>query len=285
MHPQHRIIPGTDTIVAPQFLDKGTPQWNSGRSSRELLAEWVTRADNPYFARAAVNRLWAHFFGIGLVDPVDDLDPENPASHPELLDEVTRQFVDSGFDLKFLIRAITASRAYQLSSETTHATQAEARQFTRMAVKGLSAEQLWDSLVLATGFREPVRNPQQSIVPPPNSPRAEFLERFAERVESRTEQQTSILQALALMNGRVVSEATSLDRSETLAALLDAPFLDTAARIEALYLATLTRRPRPGEIDRMIEYANDGGSNNDPRGALADIFWALLNSAEFILNH
>ena len=109
-------VPGTDKVVPATFLDGSEPNWRPQVPAREILAEWMVAPDNPYFSRAAVNRLWAHFFGIGLVDPVDDMGADNPPSHPELLDALARSFIEHGFDRKYLIRAIVLSRAYQLTS-------------------------------------------------------------------------------------------------------------------------------------------------------------------------
>ena len=137
-------IPGTAKVVEARFPDGKSPVWKDNVESRHALAEWLTSPSNPYFARTATNRLWAHFFGAGIIDPVDD-EPtdDNPASHPELLTELTAQFVANKHDVKYLIRAITASRAYQRSSATSHVSQNEPRLFARMAVKGLTPEQLF----------------------------------------------------------------------------------------------------------------------------------------------
>ncbi len=149
-----------------------------------------------------------------------------------------------------------------------------------MAVKGLSAEQLFDSLAQATGYRETAATYRQ-FGRPDNTPRAEFLARFANQ-DKRTEQQTSILQALLLMNGTFMADATSMDRSEVLAATIAAPFLkDPSERIEALYLATLSRKPHPEELARLVKVV----AEEDSKKALGDIFWSLLNSSEFLLNH
>ncbi len=218
-------IAGTDKTVQARLLDGSQPAWKTGVSTRITLANWITTSENPFFARAAVNRLWAQFFGIGLVDPVDESGDKNPPSHPELLDELTQQFVAHQFDLKFLIRAITVSRTYQLTSVGVSSSPEERRLYTRMAIKGLTPEQLFDSLAQATGYRESSRVSQPGFfgLGEP-SPRNEFLTRFASQ-DKRTEPQTSILQALLLMNGKFVTDATSVNRSELLAGILDAPFL------------------------------------------------------------
>jgi hypothetical protein len=275
-------IPGTDRVVQANFLDGTEPRWKYKVGPRVTLADWMTSRDNPYFARAAANRMWAHFFGVGIIDPVDDFNEQNKPSHPELLDDLAREFSAHDFDLKFLIRAITLSKAYQLTSAVSHPSQDDPRQFARMSVKGLTPEQLYDSLVQATGYRDPT--PAAQRLYDFQSTRAVFLSKFSAQ-DKRTEYHTSIPQALALMNSRLVADVTSLERSETLGAVAEAPFLDTAAKVEALYLAALSRKPRPEEAERLVKYVNDGGAAKNQKKALADVFWALLNSPEFILNH
>jgi len=272
-------IPGTDKTVFARYLDDTDPNWKNRPDPRAVLADWVTSPKNPYFARTLANRLWAQCFGLGLTEPVDEPGDDNPPSHPDLLDELSKQLAAHDFDVKYLLRAITASRAYGRSSAGPAA---DPRLFARMAVKGLTPEQLFESLSQATGYREPPGQAQQFFGA--NTPRSEFVAKFAGQ-EKRTEYQTSILHALALMNGRLVGDATSLDRSETLAAVVDAPFLDDAGRVETLYLAALARRPRPEESAKMLKYVAAGGARSDRKAALADVFWALLNSPEFRLNH
>jgi hypothetical protein len=276
-------IPGTEKVVQARFLDGKEPRWTDGMDPRVTLADWVTTADNPYFARAAVNRLLAYFFGTGLVDPVDELGEENPASHPELLDELAREFASHQFDLKFLIRAIVNSQTYQRTSMVSHPGQEDPRRFARMGLRGLSAEQLFDSLAQATGYEEPA-GPNRGRSAGLRG-RTEFLTKFGNSSGRSTEFRLSILQALSLMNGKLVAAATDLENSQTLAAVLDAPFMDNAQRIETLFLATLGRPPQPEEAERLLKYIQDGGADANSRKALADLFWALLNSGEFILNH
>jgi hypothetical protein len=284
---RHEIkIPNTETTVQARYLDGKQPKWDKKPNARKTVAEWMTAADNPYFARAAANRLWAHFFGVGIIDPVDDLGTDNLPSHPELLDELAAELARHRFDLKFLVRAITASKTYQLTSAATHESQNEPQAFARMMLKGLTPEQVFDSLMTATGYREARAG---EAVPPgflnPGTARAEFLSKFANSSDKRTEHQTSILQALSLMNGKFVADATGLQSSGTLGALLDVPFMDNRGRLDALYLAALSRPMRPQEAARLVPYVNKGGPSGDSRKALADVYWALLNSSEFILNH
>jgi hypothetical protein len=280
-------IPNTERKATARFLDGKEPVWQDGTATRAALAAWLTARDNPFFARAAVNRMWAHFFGVGLIDPVDEMvGVENTVSSEELLDAIAKEFADKKFDLKFLVRAITASKVYQLTSAQTDPGQSDPRLLARMNLKGLTPEQLFDSLAAATGYREPA-NPNQRVVGiGVNTPRGEFLAKFANHSDKRTEYTTSILQALSLMNGKFIADATDLSASETLAGAIDAPFLNTPEKkIEVLYLSTLSRPPRPDELERLAKYVRKGGPSGDPKQALADVFWALLNSSEFILNH
>ncbi len=288
-------IPGTSKVVKAAFLDGTRPEVRAEEPVRLRLADWMTAPENPYFARAAVNRTWAQFFGVGLVDPVDDMGADNPPSHPELLDTLARSFAAHGFDRKYLIRAIVLSRPYQLGSAAIGGAGAgepestggdTPRLFARMRVRGLTGEQLYDSLAQAVGL-----TPDESRFDRLNglsgSARGEFLEKFARQDETSSDAQTTILQALALMNGRIVAGATHLETGATLSAVADAPFLDTPSRVETLFLATLSRRPRPEESARMVAYVEGGGSAADgsKSRALSDVFWALLNSPEFLLNH
>jgi hypothetical protein len=221
------------------------------------------------------------------VDPVDDLEGQNAPSPPELLQELAAQFAGHGFDAKFLIRAITASEAYQRSSRRQHSGQDDARLFTRMAVKGLSPEQVHAVLVQATGYQEsspPVGPMAAEALSVGRRLRAEVQAQFNDPGERPTEGHTSIPQALLLMNGSSVSHMTDL-KNGTLAAVTEDKALDTAGRIEALFLAALSRRPTKAEADRLVKHVESGGPDRDPKKALADVFGALLNSSEFILNH
>lgn len=273
-----------DRVVQATLLDGSAPQWRIRVSSRRELADWITSKKNPFFAKATVNRLWGHFFGVGFVNPVDDFSGTNVPSHPELLDEIAADFAAHDFDLKYLIKAIAQTRAYQLSSHRTHDSQDQPQQFARMTVQGLTAEQLFDSLACAVGFFEPSQQ-QDAFVFGQTGPRAEFLELFAPDNNSATERQTSILQALSLMNGQFTTTATNLESSATLAAITEFPLMSDTDRIEALYLAALSRKPRPEELERLSKFVATGGPAKNQKAALADVFWALLNSSEFLFNH
>jgi len=277
-------IPETDRTVEAAFLTSEPVAASASGSPRERLADWITSADNPWFARAAANRIWAQMFGIGLVDPPDDFGPNNPPSHPELLNELAKAFVAHNYDFKFLIRAITLSQTYQRTSRRTHESQDDPRAFARLPVRALSPEQIFDSLAQATGYLQPF-DPEQPLNFNNDQSRQEFLETFANDSQSTAERQSTILQALTLMNGAFVASATDVGASQTLTAVVEAPFLDVSEKIEALFLATLSRPPRPEELSRFREYVESGGPEQAAGKALGDVFWALLNSSEFAVNH
>src|SRR5262249_39921538 len=186
-------IPGKKKTARAHFLDDVEPPWKAGDNPRAVLADWMVSAKNPYFARAAVNRLWSYFFGAGLTDPIDEQATHNPPSHPELLDALARQFAGHNFDMKYLIRALVASQAYQRTSVANQPGQDDPRLFARMVIRGLSAEQLFDSLAEATEYQDASPDVRNRFANQENlSPRQKFLARFAHQ-DKPTEAPTSIL--------------------------------------------------------------------------------------------
>jgi hypothetical protein len=314
-------IGGSERVVEARFPDGTEPKFQAKEPTRKTLADWVTSSKNPYFARATVNRLWDYFFGMGLIDPVDEMvGVDSSTLHPELLDELAKAFVASKYDLKFIMQAITSSKTYQLSSKHTDPSQKEPKLFARFPLRSMTPEQLYDSVATATGYDEANRNIPGVFFGGPGSPRSDFISRFSEQSGKATEFQTSILQALALMNGKLIETATSLEQSEILLAVADNPFMTMEQRIETLYLAALSRKPTAKELARMLKHleAQDStamkeedrdkfnrldfgeklrtildksktGKEDDQdrkrKRGLSDVFWALLNSAEFVLNH
>jgi hypothetical protein len=241
--------------------------------------------DNPYLARALANRVWSNLFGRGIVEPVDDLGPRNPPSHPELLEELTGYFIQTGFDVRMLYRMLASTQAYQLSSESSPEETPRPELFARMMVKSLTAEQLYDSLSQAA-----LRNPAAMGEGGGSSSRffdaqrREFLARMQTSNRSAAEFDAGLPQALMLMNGEVMVQATDKDKSRMVAAL-DAPWFSDQQRVETLFLAAYARPPGDEERERSLKYIESGGASGDRRQALGDVFWALLNSAEFALNH
>jgi hypothetical protein len=276
-------------FVKAKFLDGKTPKWQGGQDPRRVLADWITAPENPYFARMAVNFAWTYFFGVGLVDPVDDFGKHNPASHPELLDELADQFARNGYDLKYLMKAIVNSKIYQLSSaplnmkgKSDDDPEDLTRLYARMPLRALSGEQLFDSIAEVMEYK--VDKSRVGVPGLGQTPREEFLSKFSNPENKRIDTHTSILQALHLMNGKFMANATSLEKNKTLATIA-ASDADTAKRVRTLFLVALSRQPTPAELDRMTKYIDSGGATNDRNQALADVMWALLNSAEFAINH
>jgi len=274
-------IPDSKVVAQAAFLNSDEPDWSSG-SSRETLTEWITSADNPWFSRMAANRMWGHFFGRGFVDPIDDFGASNPPSHPETLELLAREFAGHDFSLKFLIRVIVSTRAYQLTSRKTDSSQTPPEMFARMSVKGLTPRQIFSSLAVALGTFQPFTVPGQFNDRPAE---AEFFNTFSNESDSVLERPTTILQALVMMNGDLMTQGTSIENSRTLRSVVEYPFFTTEDRIEALYLAALSRRPTEKEQQRLNTYVTDASPKDDVSKALADIYWALLNSSEFLFNH
>ena len=270
-------IPGKDVLVPAQFLDGSKPMRESKDNRRAMLARWVTSPTNPYFAKAAVNRVWGSFLGRGFVQPLDDLDPSHPPAYPEIFDVLCNQFRLHHYDLKYLIRVIAATQVYQLSCRGAprEGDDPLAVQFARMPLRRLTSDQIYASFIQATGFREAAPNISENVA------RDEFLEKFADSSVSPTEIKTTILQALSLMNGRHVTLATDIEKSEFLSVIAEAPYLDAGGRVESLFLATLSRMPDETERELFEEALRA----DESKPVLADLFWMLLNSAEFLLNH
>jgi hypothetical protein len=254
------IIPDTNREVMATLPD-GTAIKESPGTPRDQFARWLARPDNPYFAKATVNRVWAVLFGGPLAEVADD---GTTPPHATALEELSRAFVRSEYDVRFLVRTIAATRAYQFTSAKSHESQKEGELFARMPIKPLSADQLADTLAIALGGEDPTA-------------RAAVLERFA---NSRGE--VTILQALWWMNGAVTARAASSSRTFVETAQNDK--LNTRGKIEELFLATLSRRPTKEELARFAKYVESGGPNKSKSGALADVFWVLLNSTEFAVN-
>lgn len=281
-HSQGDLLdPDTNQPLTPKFLSGQTLdiQWEGSR--RQKLADWMTSPENPYFAKAIVNRVWAQLFGLGLMNPVDDLGSHNPATHPQVLAELEQYLIDCNYELGKLYQAIALTQAYQLSSRG-HDQEAELL-FARMPIKSLTAEQFYDCLQEATrmstssGTRA---NRFNGI----DQQRSQFIEKFESPNREATVFEAGIPQALTLINGSLIQDATDLENSDLLNAL-QAPFLSRTQKVEILFLSTLSRFPRPEEQDLFLDYVSGVSEQRGEESALSDVLWALLNSAEFMLNH
>lgn len=282
--PPELTIPNTKKSLAPELLDGTPPKWPEALASdtgRKLLASWLTGKDNPYFARNAVNRLWAHLYGTALVEPLDDLsgDSGNTGYHAELLKQLAAEFADSGFDLKYLTRALVSTKAYQLAAVVREEQPSDPRLFARMPVRGLTGEQLYDSLRTAAGRPTERADTGRGLG-------LEARKRFASQfhVERTVSAERSITQALSMMNGRLTNDLADPAKNPTLGGVASAPFLDTKGRIETLFLAVLGRAPTAKELKTMTAHV-EGTAETERERALGDVFWALVNSTEFNTNH
>lgn len=277
----------TGQPMRPRFLGGQTPDVG-GRDRRAVLAEWLTAPDNPYFASCFVDRVWAHFFGRGLVDPPDDVRVSNPPSHPQLRADLARRFVESGYDLRGLVRLICTSATYQASSEANATNAADERNFSHAAARRLPAEVLLDAVCKVTQVPE-------KFAGLPSGSRATqvadaqsgsfFLSVFGRpaRLSACTcerRDEPTLSQALHLINGATLTSKLS-DPGGRVAqhAAAGTPF---DAVLDEAYLSALCRRPTDAER-AALRSAYDAVP--DKRQALEDLYWAILNSTEFIFNH
>jgi hypothetical protein len=277
-------IPNTEEVVLPKYPAGASPKEGELGTRREQLAIWMASRDNPYLPRAGVNRSWWHLFGRGLVEPVDDLGTQNPASHPELLDELTEYFVKAGFDLRELYRTLANTAAYQRTSRWTAEPAPPPELYVHMSVKTLTAEQLYDSVNRVLHRKPESMMPGLNVNSPLLDPRRQaFIAKVQSSGRNALEYQAGILQALSLLNGNDLKEATDPEKSPLLGSI-EAPFFTDDDRLRALFLAVFTRQPTDEEL--ALCRAQLGKHSESDRGkAYSDVLWALLNSAEFALNH
>ncbi|MBW3596401.1 MAG: DUF1549 and DUF1553 domain-containing protein [Planctomycetes bacterium] len=250
----------------------------AGKSPRELLADWLVSPNNPNFAATAVNRTWQYLCGRGLVGSVDDLDQVSDEER-KILDDLAKLFVDSGYDVAWLITGICKSKVYQQAAAGEPGGYGEG--FVHRPLKTLLPEQVFDSLEQALNL--PVARIDNG--PRFNGERDQFVARMNESAaETPSDYKGGIPQALMLMNGKLTADATSLDNSRTLRAVIEAPFLADEEKIETLYMASLTRRPSEEEMAFLLEHVQSKKAPQERKQAYAEIFWGLLNSPEFVLS-
>jgi hypothetical protein len=269
----------------------GGPLLEGAADPRVGLFRWLTEPDNPYFARTFVNRLWARYFGRGLVEPVDTFSPANPPTHPRLLDRLARAFCDSGYDIREMERLILSSQTYQRSAAARGNNAADRHNFARAAVRPLLAETLVDALNAALetsdDFGPDVPAGSQAIDLAPNRFSTESVNELF-RVLGRGDRKSlcecdrppgpSLRQPVFLMSDERILEKV---RAGRLASLLREN-RESAEIIDELYLATLSRFPDEGEREFLSEQVSRAEHRD---AALADIVWALINTREFVTNH
>jgi hypothetical protein len=280
--------PKTGRVVPPHPLDG--PTMDDPIDRRRQLADWLTKPDNPWFARNMVNRFWAYTMGRGLVEPIDDMRATNPPSNPELLDALAEDFGKAKFDTKHLLRTIFRSRAYQLSSRSTAGNKADASNVhhARAMPKRLTAEQLADAIDYATGTREKyVGLPlgTRAIQLPDTRVRSFLMDTFGRpprqvTCECERVSQPNIAQAMHLLNGDFLNK--KIDQVDGRIAKLIAAKAKPEAILEEIYLVTLSRLPRPEEITWAQGWINKAPNLREGAG---DLMSVLLNSRVFLFNH
>ena len=310
---------GLMEAITRQFVDGTLVDGESSETPRKQLAKLVTDPSKPFMAQAIVNRMWAHYIGAGFTKPIDDMGPHNPPSSPELVNFLATEFRTAGYDLKRLTRWITASDTYNLTSRGHAGNKADdpasgsTPLFSRMYVKAFTAEQLYDSLIVATDAHKTGRNYEQS-----ERQRNEWLGQFVrtfgtDENDESTDFNGTVPQALVMMNGDLIKSAISGDQGGFLRRVLDGSVLKPdesgskskptrtgsartskstpvkfakgiPGKIEVLYLTALARKPTSSELS-AFDKSFQNGTDRDPIHGLQDVFWALLNSNEFIFNH
>jgi len=269
-------------VVRAKFLGGAETGWTDAGPFRERFAQWAVSGQNPWFAKNTVNRLWAHFFNRGLVMPMDGFNDENPASHPEVLELLRKELVDSGFDLKHIVRCICNSRAYQRSSRVAAGNERDEKLFSHHLVKVMRPEVLYSSIsavLQPVGRKGPPGAPSfEKAQPLPGLPREEFVRFFGSRPDENAGSMVNqgIPQFLRLMNSQL------LNATEMTGARYAKSGIKTEGMTDALYLAAYSRRPADDERRLAQEFLASAQAGSDPASGL---LWALLNSSEFVTNH
>jgi hypothetical protein len=281
--------PVSGQVMRPKAPDAAMEAIPETRDPREVLADWLTRPENPFFAKAAVNRVWAELMGRGIVQPVDDFRVSNPATNDPLLEALAKDFVEHGYDQKHLIATIMRSRIYQLSSIPNDSNVRDTKNFSRRYRRRPSAEVLLDVIAEITGVAEPLPGmaPDSKAVQAWNNRLdSDFMDAFGRPNASadppcERDRDGNIVQALHLMNSRrlMTRIADPAGRATRLAVGPRSP----AGIVRELYLISFARYPTGDEM--KIALAAFGAQGVTRQAATEDLMWAMINSAEFVLNH
>ena len=270
-----------------QPLDRTTLLVDPKNDPRQVLAGWITDPKNEYFSGAIANRIWKHYLGIGLVEPVDDLRATNPPSNPQLWQGLKNHLVQNRFDLKSLMRVILNSRTYQLKSTTNVSNETDQRYYSHYYARRLPAEVLMDAISQVTaipdlfnGYPEGIRAIQ---IPDPQVS-SYFLSLFgrSNRISAcacERSADVTMPQLLHLQNGEKIAQKIR-DRQSFLSKLLEQK-TDNVSIIDQLFLRTYARKAREGEKNSILPLL----TNEDRKEVLSDLFWALLNSKNFAFNY
>jgi hypothetical protein len=289
---------GTQSSSVYRLLGETTPlEIAPGEDPRTKVIEWLRRPDNPFFAKAIVNRVWAHYFGRGIIHPPDDLSPHNPATHPELLDELCRRFIENKYDLKWLHRVILSSRTYQQTSMASDENESDRSNYARFYLRRLPAEVLVDALDQATGTRE--KHDMQYYHWPSDLKAVELpyksqnnfvtfmLEQLGRPARNSSVQcdcarqgDASMLQVLSLANHPRVWQKIAEPTGRVAAVVKQQT--EPRQRIEELYLTALSRLPNESEMETCLRHVSEAES---PEKGLQSVLWGLLNTREFVLQH
>ncbi|WP_339911513.1 DUF1553 domain-containing protein [Symmachiella dynata] len=282
--------PRTGQTMKPHLLLKGDVDVPEGQDRREVFAEWLTAADNPFFAKVAVNRIWGHLMGRGIVEPVDDFRDSNPPSNAPLLDKLAEDFIANNYSRKWAIRTIMNSRTYQLSSRKNDFNDTDEIYNSHAGTRMLSAEQLLDAICQVTSVPEnfkglPVGFRAVELPDPPTD--HYFLKIFGQPQREMAcacerSNESNLSQALQMINGPVVHNKLRDDKGRIAAAI--AAGKDNATIITELYLAALSRQPAEEELAAAIKHVGET-KDKERRMTLEDVGWALLNSKEFLFQH
>jgi hypothetical protein len=271
--------------MRPKFLGDAEPDV-SKRDRRAVLADWITAPENPYFAVNVANRVWAHFMGVGVIEPVDDVRVSNPASNPDLHAKLGAKLIEYKYDLRQLVRDICNSHAYQRSSEPNETNSTDSRNFARAQVRRIPAEVLLDCLCAVTGA--PEKYPglpmgARAVQIADGGLSTYFLTTFGRAprntvcaCEPKTE--PTLSQALHLLNGSAVHD--KINEGKLVETMIEAGKKPNEI-VEEIYLRCLGRKPTEAESQRIAELY---GTAEKPVAELQDVFWAVLNSREFLFN-
>ncbi|MBX3441293.1 MAG: DUF1553 domain-containing protein [Planctomyces sp.] len=280
--------PRTGATMKVHLLLTGDVDDEPGRDRREIFAEWLTKPENPFFGRSIVNRVWGHLLGRGIVDPVDDFRDSNPASNPQLLDELARQFAERGFSRKWLIRTIMNSHTYQRSARTNDFNKDDEIYFSHATTRMLSAEQLLDSICAVTDVPEtfpgvPAGTRATQLPEPPAD--HYFLKIFGQpqremACECERSSESNLSQALQMINGPTVHNKLR-DDAGRINRMIEAGASDDEI-ITTLYLAGVSRTPTTQELETARTHV---AASESRRFGLEDVGWALLNTKEFLFQH
>ena len=280
------LVGGRD--VKPKFLGGAEPDVKPGEDRRAVLADWLTSPDNPFFATNLANIIWAHFLGVGIVEPVDDIRISNPPTNPELLDALGKRFIEYNYDFKRLVRDITTSKTYQRTTRPNESNALDERNFSRSLIRRQRAEVLLDAISRVTETRNKFQGlPEgaRAVQIADGNVSTYFLRTFgrAERASvcsCEVKMEPNLGQALHLLNGDTTHQRIGAGKVvETRLKAGRSP----AEIIDDLFLRCFSRRPTPAErtdLDQAVAEAGDARQQ-----VLEDIFWALLNSKEFMFNH